>query len=130
MDIECLPSPGDRVRKFDGITRGYPSIDSGRFCGGPEDHQRNWTGLPGHAKSWGSSPFCNTLFGMVVGAVFVRESSMKKATFDPDEVRRWAGSPEGKAALKRICQESSQKALELERSQRVEPERLMRQITR
>ena len=55
---------------------------------------------------------------------------MKHATFDAEELRRWARSPEGIAAIKAIREESRAKLKELERSQRVEPERLMRQITR
>lgn len=52
-----------------------------------------------------------------------------RATFDVQELRQWAQS-EGAAQIRSILRESAEKNEQLKRSQRVEPERLIKQITR
>ena len=53
-----------------------------------------------------------------------------KATGDIEEIRRWAASPEGVAAIKKTLQWARDKLRSLERSQRVGPARLDKRVTR
>lgn len=55
---------------------------------------------------------------------------MLKASGDIAEIRAWANSPEGIAEIKRILQWARDKKRQLERSQRVSPDRMDRRMTR
>ena len=53
-----------------------------------------------------------------------------KATGDVEKIRRWAKSPEGVRAIKGALEWARRKGRELERSQRLTSEDLLRQVTR